>query len=161
MVIRTCGSSADSASATAIAGSTWPAVPPPANTTDRVELTDNAAPAGEGVAPCPPVGCLIVPFTRNADLPMRERAQYDAGRRSAGQIHDAFPGEPADRPLGVMPTAGIFRAGRAFCRPAAWRTSGGSACGRGTPRYDPGHRARVAAAAAPGSPCRRARLAAR
>src|SRR5947209_4808068 len=169
-----------SASATAMAGSTWPAVPPPASTTDGPELTDDgesraddATPAGEGLAPSPPAGSLIVPFTRNADLPMRELAVSDAGRRGAGQIHDALPaggrrpqtGAPAGRRFGRPPPAAGRRGCAAPCGRAPWGPcrppAGPPACDRGTPRYGWARTAGVAAAAAAGSPCHRDRPAAR
>src|SRR6202042_741451 len=86
-VIRTSGSSSTRASATAIAGSTWPAVPPPASTTDNEEC-----PVGP-VADNP----VTESFTRGADLPVRgpwhDHAQrsHDAGRCTAVRLHDACP----------------------------------------------------------------------
>ncbi len=56
--------------------------------------------------PRPPAGWLTVSFTRNADLPMPERAVCDAGPRTAGQLHDALIDEPADRPCGASRVAG-------------------------------------------------------
>src|ERR1700722_8813610 len=74
--MRTGGSRATKASATAIAGSTWPAVPPPASTTDNEES---------------PVGSLTESFTRGADLPVLDGRVHDAGRCTAVRLHDAPP----------------------------------------------------------------------
>src|SRR5690349_12613062 len=83
--MRTCGSNSVSASATAIAGSTCPAVPPPARTTDIV-LTRNAdlpmtglVPVNAAVGHGPAVAPRIDPGAR-----------FSPAGRSLDHLHDAL-----------------------------------------------------------------------
>src|SRR5690625_4497202 len=99
-----------------MAGSTWPAVPPPARTTER-----------EG-----PPGCLTVSFTRNEDLPMPARVPGGdlAGQPGAGPLHDARPAAWRWR------RSAIARRAAAVARPVAGRdwAAGATATGRAAPR---------------------------
>src|ERR1700753_2318327 len=119
--MRTSGSRSTRASATAIAGSTWPAVPPPASTTDNDEC-----PVGS-VADDPVTESL----TRSADLPVLDGPVHDAGRCTAVRLHDALSGRHACPPRAVWPD--VPRARVAACA-AACLVVACCATGRAAPR---------------------------
>src|SRR6201999_546530 len=137
--------------ATAIAGSTWPAVPPPASTTDNEEC-----PVGP-VADDPVTESL----TRSADLPVLDGHVRDAGRWTAVRLHDALPRCHACPPRAVWPDAlPGHRTASAWRRAAAWPASAFCATGRAAPRPGSASKAPATAAAECGSSGRRVRRAA-